>query len=317
MNIMGFLLSALLAGQLTVVGSLAPRVTATDSLPNYPLEGWGTYRGYVAQMDGGWWRCTEDNDYWVSKPMPPFRGWQLLHTTQLQNYGNFLDKTETFRQDDTCDILPVPAPPTEQVPPPAPTNLSVSAATSVSVLLTWTDNATNETHQRLRRLQQVAQPDGSIVVESTIVANLEPNVTTFLWAGLEPGTTYEVRMGACNEVACVYTPSAFVSTLREPEEPDPGPEPPTDTIPPGGWSLADSIPQGRVLAPGNFYWHVLIDGEPFSQHTTQHVAFTVALGEWQKAVTTGHPTVDVRVCTDVEMDGYCYQIVKGETVVFP
>jgi hypothetical protein len=77
--------------------------------------------------------------------------------------------------------------------PVAPSTLAVGTVTRNSVVLTWTDNATNETGFRIQRATNAAFTTG---VSSTTVNT--PNLTTRTMTGLTSNRTYYYQVEAHN-----------------------------------------------------------------------------------------------------------------------
>ncbi len=73
-------------------------------------------------------------------------------------------------------------------PPAAPSNLAATAASQVSINLSWTDNASDEDGFEVQR----KTGSGSFAT----VATLGANVTAYSDTGLAPGTTYDYRVRA-------------------------------------------------------------------------------------------------------------------------
>ena len=93
--------------------------------------------------------------------------------------------------------------------PLAPTALNAVAASSTSINLSWTDNASNETGFRLER-----SSDG---VSFTLLTNLGPDVTSFGDTGLSPLTTYFYRVRSFNGAGpSAWSASASATTAGSP-----------------------------------------------------------------------------------------------------
>lgn len=75
-----------------------------------------------------------------------------------------------------------------------PSNLTATANGS-NVNLTWTDNATNETHYSVYQLAA----DGSVVAQ--VGFNLAANTTSWVHSGVSAGT-YKYRVNACSSTGC-------------------------------------------------------------------------------------------------------------------
>jgi len=80
-----------------------------------------------------------------------------------------------------------------QLLPAAPTNLATGTVTRTSVVLTWTDNATNETGFVIQRATNTAFTTGLV----SVTVNT-PNLTTYTRTGLTRNTTYYFRVAANN-----------------------------------------------------------------------------------------------------------------------
>jgi hypothetical protein len=77
--------------------------------------------------------------------------------------------------------------------PAAPTNLATGTVTNKSVVLTWTDNATNETGFRIQRSTNANFKGASSKTVKT------PNLATYTYTGLKHNTTYHLRVAAYNK----------------------------------------------------------------------------------------------------------------------
>ena len=80
---------------------------------------------------------------------------------------------------------------TTQPIPLAPSNLTATVASPTQINLSWTDNATNEKNYSIRRSPTTGGP----YVE---VAQVAPNISTFMNVGLVSGTTYYYVVVAIN-----------------------------------------------------------------------------------------------------------------------
>lgn len=89
--------------------------------------------------------------------------------------------------------------------PAAPSNLQAVAHSTTEVMLTWTDNASNETGFRIER----RSVDGTFQE----VATTGPNVTSAIVGGLEPSTFYLFRVRAAGGTPSGYSNEAGVATL--------------------------------------------------------------------------------------------------------
>jgi len=96
---------------------------------------------------------------------------------------------------------------TDQVPPAAPTGLSASALSLVSIRLTWTDNSTNETGFKIER-----SPDSA--TGWTQLATVGVNAITYDDAGLNVATIYYYRIRATNAAgdSPTYSNISFATT---------------------------------------------------------------------------------------------------------
>ncbi|MFN2237789.1 MAG: PKD domain-containing protein [Thermoanaerobaculia bacterium] len=114
----------------------------------------------------------------------------LMHAT-LQDLGVFL------RSDDQLAarwLYPAgdgsQPPPPAQLPPAAPSNLSLIETTSDFVRIRWDDNASDETHQTI-----YFQPSGESIRK---FSDVPPNVIAANMVGLTPGRSYRVHVTAKN-----------------------------------------------------------------------------------------------------------------------
>lgn len=90
--------------------------------------------------------------------------------------------------------------------PATPTNLAISATTSTTITLTWTDMATDETGFSLER-----STDGVTFVEIT---TLSANVVTYQNTGLTPEVTYYYRLRSVNgAIYSLYSSTVSGTTL--------------------------------------------------------------------------------------------------------
>ena len=91
--------------------------------------------------------------------------------------------------------------------PAAPSGLTATALTSVSLALTWTDNATNETGFKIERGASAAGP-------FTQVATTATNVASYSDTGLAASTAYYYQVRATNSAGdSAYTAVASATTL--------------------------------------------------------------------------------------------------------
>ncbi len=92
----------------------------------------------------------------------------------------------------TQDIRTWTFSPTASAPPAAPSNLAATAASGTQVNLTWTNNATNQTGFHIDRATD------SGFSQNLVTQTAGANATSFVDAGLTPGTTYYYRVRATN-----------------------------------------------------------------------------------------------------------------------
>ena len=114
------------------------------------------------------------------------------------------------------NAVPGSSPPTVQLPA-APSNLNVSALSSTSLRLTWTDNSNNETGFEIERA-----PGGT--TNFTRITTTAPNVSTYDNTGLSASTSYSYRVRAVNSAgASAYTTVASGTTQAAPTTPPTAP----------------------------------------------------------------------------------------------
>ena len=105
--------------------------------------------------------------------------------------------------------------------PTAPSSLSVAAASSAWIRLTWTDNSSNEGYLEIQRATDSSFTDG------LVTTHVAAGTTTYLATALTPSTTYHFRVRATNgagssaqsntfETATLpltLTPSAYLAAI--------------------------------------------------------------------------------------------------------
>ncbi|HSS78529.1 MAG TPA: fibronectin type III domain-containing protein [Thermoanaerobaculia bacterium] len=115
------------------------------------------------------------------------------------------DRGARLNDDDRAGILTLY--PGTDVPPPsapaAPTNLVATAASTTSIQLSWTDNATNETSYRVEMKSTGAY---------AVAKNLGANATSVTITGLAAGKLYTFRVQARNTLASAYSNEASATT---------------------------------------------------------------------------------------------------------
>lgn len=128
----------------------------------------------------------------------------------------------------TAGLL-VTAPPPPPPPPSAPTGLTATATAAPSVLLGWTDTASNESGFTIERCT------GAACTTFAQIGTVGPNVVTFTDASVAPSTTYRYRVQAWNAVgASAYSNIASATTPAAP--------PPSSTHPRLLMTLAGASP---------------------------------------------------------------------------
>jgi type II secretory pathway pseudopilin PulG len=101
---------------------------------------------------------------------------------------------------------------TDGTAPPAATNLQVTATTDTSISLSWQDNAQNETGYRVEHRQQGASSWAR-------GPNLPADTTSHTVTGLQPNTTYELRVVAFNNWGQSPSQSVQATTQGPPSTP--------------------------------------------------------------------------------------------------
>ena len=96
----------------------------------------------------------------------------------------------------------------EVLSPAAPTGLTVTAASSSQIDLSWTDNSGNETS-----FQIDVSTDG---ISYAPLVTLGANVTSYSHTGLSPSTAYYYRVRACNTSGCSANAAASAVTQDGP-----------------------------------------------------------------------------------------------------
>ena len=114
-------------------------------------------------------------------------------------------------------LLPVPVN-TPQVAPAAPTNLRVVSATPTGGVLQWTDASDNE---HLFAIESSTNGGKTWVRQAETAAN----ATTVTLSTLLPGTGYQVRVVARNNIGSAASNGCPLNTLVPPPPPPPPPPP--------------------------------------------------------------------------------------------
>jgi titin len=106
--------------------------------------------------------------------------------------------------------------------PLAPTGLTANATTSTTIVLGWSDNATNETAYLVER----APDNGGVAGTYAQVASLAANSTGWTDTGRSSSTTYWYRVRASGPVNSDYSNVVSATTPAPP----PGPVPPSNLV---------------------------------------------------------------------------------------
>jgi hypothetical protein len=99
-----------------------------------------------------------------------------------------------------------PEPPT---PPERPTTVRAESTSPDAAVVTWTDNSDDEDSFRVERRFSTSADTGYQVAGST-----GAGITTFQDTGLNPETTYEYRVQACNTAGCAASLSGASVTTQ-------------------------------------------------------------------------------------------------------
>ena len=98
--------------------------------------------------------------------------------------------------------------PTTETVPSAPAGLTATATSSTTVVLTWSDDSTNETYFRIERCK------GTKCTPSYLTT-VEAGTTSYQDTGLARSTSYRYRVQACNAAGCsAYSSTVTVKTPR-------------------------------------------------------------------------------------------------------
>ena len=108
------------------------------------------------------------------------------------------------------NIIEVSTEAAAEVPPAKPTGLNVTATTSTSISLAWTDASNNETHFELQRAPigaaalAVAAGGGDMAsaLAWEVVASPDADATSYTDTGLASSYTYRYKLNACNGSGC-------------------------------------------------------------------------------------------------------------------
>ncbi|MBK6850633.1 MAG: fibronectin type III domain-containing protein [Burkholderiales bacterium] len=99
--------------------------------------------------------------------------------------------------------------------PAAPSQLGQSLATAATIMLSWQDNASNESGFKV----YAVAPTGARTLVSTTPGNIGPNATSVVVNGLTPSTTYTFQIEAFNGAGANSSPTLSASTLALPAAP--------------------------------------------------------------------------------------------------
>ena len=179
-------------------------ISATQLLVEW-TEGYGTETGFIVQR-------SLDNSSWT-----------IVHTTPTSNVFTFSDsgltsgttyyyRVSAFNGSGNSGYSLSGNGSTLQSAPTAPSNLNATAS-GLNVILTWTDNSSNETGFKLERSIHNAKV-------WTEIATLAANTTSHGDTGLEAGTSYDYRVRAYNLGGnSDYSLTATATTLAIPNVP--------------------------------------------------------------------------------------------------
>jgi len=124
------------------------------------------------------------------------------YTYQVCAYNNAGDSTYSIEASATT-----PSGSGDVTPPAAPSNLVATTVGSSQIDLNWTDNTDNETGFKIKR-------------DSSEIAEVGANVTSYSNTGLDPSTTYTYQVCAYNDAGdSTYSNEASATTDPAPEKP--------------------------------------------------------------------------------------------------
>ncbi|HKK93823.1 MAG TPA: fibronectin type III domain-containing protein, partial [Longimicrobiales bacterium] len=102
---------------------------------------------------------------------------------------------------------------TDEVPPAPPADLTVSATGPTTADVAWTDASDNETRFELERRTAASGGGSTPAGPWSTVATPAEDAGTFSDTGLDPATTYEYRIRACNGAGCSdFSATAVMTT---------------------------------------------------------------------------------------------------------
>ena len=170
-------------------------------------SGFVIYRTFHDEGIG--WEITELDTFTVGADVASYSDTDCLPNSEY-SYRIFSQKTIGTPEFNSAQYTTGIA--TAMEGPTAPSNLVVAAQSATELLLTWTDNSSNED---LFRISRHTMPTGVFVDIATVGAD----ITSYLDSGLEAGDTYYYRVVASNAIGDSEYIQSNGTTFSPPTQP--------------------------------------------------------------------------------------------------